>query len=145
MAGFSTYLKDTLLNFYFRDGSLTPPANVYVELFSVMPNDAGTGGTALSGTGYARKAVPATNAEFSAPTAGTGTQRVISNVNVVDFGTAGSDWAPPAAQCVGFGFYDASSGGNYLGGNTFASPMVIQNTNPVRFNAGELDVILAGA
>ena len=145
MAGFSNYLKDLALNVLFRDTTFSQPANLYVALFSTMPSDAGAGGVELSGTGYARVAIPTTAAAWSAPAAGTGTQRVIDNVGVVDFGTAGSDWAPSGTPCVGFGLYDASSGGNYWGGNSFASSKIIQSGDPVRFNAGALDAILAGS
>jgi hypothetical protein len=143
VTGISNFLKDAILNFYFRDGSLTALTNVHVALFSVMPNDAGTGGTELSGTGYARVAVPATNAAWNAPVAGTGTQRVLDNVAAVDFGTSGSAWAP-AGTCVGFGIFDASTAGNYIGGNTFGTAVTIESGNPVRFIAGALDIILSG-
>lgn len=145
MAGISNYLKDLCLNLLYRDGTFTQPANLYVALFSTMPTDAGTGGVELTGTGYARVAIATTAAAWSAPAAGTGTQRVIDNVGVVDFGTAGSDWAPAAAPAVGFGLFDAATAGNYWGGNAFAASKVIQNGDPVRFNAGSLDTILAGS
>lgn len=144
MAGISNYMKDQFLNGYFRDTAMTSPTNVYVELFSTLPADAGTGGTALSGTGYARIAVPTTNAAWDAPAAGAGTIRFIQNTAVVDFGTAGSDWAPSGTPCVGFGLYDASSAGNYLGGNLFSASKIIQTGDPVKFNAGALDIQIQG-
>ena len=145
MAGLSNYLKDLTLNLLFRDGTFTQPPTLYVALFSTLPNDAGAGGVELSGTGYARAGIATTAAAWSAPAAGTGTQRVIDNVGVVDFGNAGSDWAPSATPAVGFGIFDAASGGNYWGGTLLPATKIIQSGDPVRFNAGALDAILAGA
>lgn len=143
MAGVSNYLKDKLLNHVFRTTAYTAPANVDVALFKVMPNDAGTGGTEVSGTGYARESVPTDDASWSAPAAGSGTDRYVENLAAVDFGSAGSDWAPAGNECVGFGLYEGGTS-NYLGGNTFATPVVIQSGNPVRFAVGALDAIIRG-
>lgn len=145
MAGMSNYLKDLALNLLFRDGSYTQPGTLYVALFSTLPNDAGSGGVELSGTGYARIGVATTNAAWSAPAAGTGSQRVIDNAAIVDFGTAGSNWAPAGTECVGFGLFDAVTAGNYFGGNLFATAKVIQSGDPVRFPIGSLDIVLAGS
>jgi hypothetical protein len=143
MAGISNYLKDKLLNHVFRTTAYTAPANVDVALFAVMPNDAGTGGTELSGTGYSRESVPTDDASWSAPAAGSGTDRYVENLVAIDFGSAGSDWAPAGSECVGFALYEGGTS-NYLGGNTFASPVVIQSGNPVRFAVGALDAIIRG-
>lgn len=146
IAGFSTYLKDLTLNLIFRDGSYTQPGTLYVALYSVMPADDGTGGTELSAGNYARVGIATTNAAWDAPFAGTGNERRIQNTAAVNFGTASADWAPSGTPCVGFGLRDASTGaGNYFGGNTFASSVIIQTGNPVQFNAGELDVVLSGS
>lgn len=145
MAGASTYLQDLFLNVFFRDTTFSQPANLYVRLYSVMPNDAGTGGTELTGTGYAPVAVPTTAAGWNAPGAGTGNQRLIDNAAAIDFGTAGSDWAPSGTPCVGYGLWDASSAGNYWGGKAFAASKVIQNGDPVKFLAGSLDILASGS
>lgn len=139
MAGASDYLVDLILNNFFRDGTFTQPANLHTALFSALPTNGGTGGTELTGTDYAREAVATTNAGWSAPTAN-GLAREITNAADVDFGVAGSDWAPSGSPCVGFGFYDAASGGNYWGGNPFPSNVIIQQGNPVRFLAGTLRI-----
>lgn len=138
MAGASTDLSDKLLNHVFRDTSYTQPATVYIALNSVMPADDGTGGTELSGTGYARVGVATTDAAWSAPAAGTGNKRKIDNAAAVDFGTAGSDWAPSGAPCVGFTQWTASSGGTYMGGAAFSASKIIQLGDPVKFNANTL-------
>ncbi len=138
MAGKSNLLADALLNQEFRGVARTPPTTHYIALMSTMPTDAGTGGVELSGTGYARQGITRGTAGWSAPAAGSGNVRQITNAAAVDYGTAGSDWAPSGAPCVGFAVYDAATGGNYLGGGAFASSVIIQSGNPVRFPAGSL-------
>lgn len=138
MAGKSNFLADAILNHVYRTTTYTPPATVYVALFTTMPIDAGTGGVEVTGTGYARVGVATDDAQWAAPSAGAGTTRQTSNVNQISFGTAGSDWAPSGTPCVGFGLYDASTAGNYLGGAAFAASKIIQSGDPVRFAAGAL-------
>jgi hypothetical protein len=145
MAGISNYLKALYLNWYFRDQAVTKPADVYVRIMRVLPNDAGTGGTEITGTGYAPEAVPTTDAGWTAPVQGTGTQWTITNAAIVDFGTPGSDWAPAGQEAVGVTIWDASSGGNYVGSSTFPAPKVFQSGDPVSFPIGDLKVTLAGA
>lgn len=141
MAGFSNYLADQILNEKFRDAAATKLGSVYVALFSVMPANAGTGGTELSAGNYARVAVPTTDAAWTAPS---GTPRLIDNVAIVDMGTcATTDWAPSGTPAVGFGLFDAVTAGNYLGGNTFASSKIIQVGDPVKFNIGDLNITLS--
>lgn len=138
MAGKSNTQCDNYLNYEYRATAWTPPTTHYVALFSTMPTDAGTGGTELSGTGYARIGVTRGTGAWNAPSAGAGNARQISNVAAVDFGIAGSDWAPSGTPCVGFGIYSAVTAGTYLGGAAFAASKIIQNGDPVKFNAGAL-------
>jgi hypothetical protein len=142
MAGFSNYLADSILNQKFRDEAATKLGTVHVALFSVMPNNAGTGGTELSAGNYARASLPTTDAAISAPS---GTPRSVDNVAAVDFGTASADWAPSGTPAVGFGLYDAATSGNYLGGAAFAASKIIQSGDPVKFNAGELNITLSAS
>lgn len=142
MAGASNSLADSILNHVFRDTSYTQPANVYIALNSVMPADDGTGGTELSGTGYARVAIATTNAAWTAPAAGTGNKRKIDNAAAVDFGTAGSDWAPSGSPNVGYTVWDASSGGTYMGGVAYGASKIIQSGDPVKFNIGSVVISL---
>lgn len=139
MAGMSDYLADLILNTIFRDGTYSQPANLYVELFTTLPGNNGAGGAAISGSGYARVAVPTTNSGLSAPAANS-LAREITNAADADFGVAGGDWAPSGSPVTGFGFFDAATAGNYWGGNPFGSNIIIQSGNPVRFLAGQLRI-----
>ena len=140
MAGKSNSLADSLLNYEYRAVAYTPPATHYIALFSTMPTDAGTGGVELTGTGYARQGVTRGTAGWSAPAAGAGNTRVISNAAAISFGTAGSDWAPSATPAVGFGIFDAATAGTYKGGGTFAASKIIQSGDPVQFAIGALTI-----
>lgn len=95
------YLEDKILNHVFRNTVYTPPATIYIGLFTAAPGESG-GGTEVSGNGYARQAIA-----FAAPvTAGT-----ISNSGTVTF---------PQATPAGWGtvthwaLFDASTSGNML-------------------------------
>lgn len=100
MAGLSDYLEDKLLNHAFRNVVYTPPATVYVGLFTAAPSDAG-GGTEVATGSYARIA-----ATFGAPSP-SGT---IANTGVLTFPTASASWG----TVTHFGVFDALSGGNLM-------------------------------
>lgn len=121
---------------------------MYAALMRVLPNDAGTGGTEITGTGYAAVAVPTTDAGMSAPAAGTGNQRVTSNVGVITFSAAaGSDWAPAGSEVIGVALYDdptLRAAANFIGSGALPAPKVIQSGDPVSIPATDLDIIFAG-
>ena len=94
----SNYLSEKLLSHTLRNIAYTPPATVYVALFTVIPDAANAGGTEVTGGSYARRPVA-----FLAPAAGT-----TYNSAVVTFS------AMPASIVVGAALYDAISGGNLL-------------------------------
>ena len=138
MAGKSHALADAQLNYEYRAVAYMPPATHYIALFSTMPADDGTGGVELSAGNYSRAGVARAGASWSAPAAGAGTTRQITNAAPVDFGTPDADWAPAGTPCVGFGVFDAATGGTYKGGAAFASSKILQAGDPVSFPAGDL-------
>jgi len=126
MAHFSTYLANKVLDHVFRNVAYTPPATVYVALFTAAPTDAG-GGTEVSGGSYGRVALT-----FSAASAG-----AIANSIQEAFAEASGSWG----TVVAWGIYDASSGGNLLAWNTITNFAVA--AGETRFWAiGELSVSL---
>jgi hypothetical protein len=116
MAAMTDYLENKLVDWLLRGQSFTPPATLYVALFTVAPADDGTGGTEVSGGSYARVAVTSntTNwdntqgADSTAVSSGTGGS--IGNRTSFNFAAPTADWG----TVVSFGLYDASSGGNCL-------------------------------
>jgi len=125
MAGKTTFLSNKILDHALRNTAYTPPATVYLGLFSVAPTDAG-GGTELTGNAYARQAI-----SFSAA-AGSAT----SNSAAIDFPVA----TPGAwSAAVAFGIFDAPTGGNLLYWGTLTSVTIAANEF-LRIPAGDLDV-----
>lgn len=83
--------------------ALGAPATWYVGLFTVMPNEDGTGGTEAAWTGYARVAV--TNNLTNWPAYASGLK-----ANGTDFTFAAAGSGPTTV--VGYGLWDAASAGN---------------------------------
>lgn len=130
MAGKSDYLENAMLDAILGGGSWTKPGTVYVALYSATPSDSG-GGTELSGSGYARKAV--TNDATNFPNASGGAK---SNGTEIRFAAASAAWATAVAWAI----FDASSGGNML----YWGALTVNRTVPIGdeavFPIGDLDV-----
>lgn len=98
------------------------PATVYIALFTTDPGE-GTGGTEVTGSGYARRAVTNNNTNFPASTGSTTATK--TNGTAIVFADATGDWA--SAGNIGFwAMFDASSGGNrmYKGALAVAKPVL---------------------
>lgn len=106
----STYSHRELLDHLFGVGSFTAPSNIYVAAFTVAPGMDGTGGTEVSGGSYARVNHNSWNAATAADPA------ECTNDGSITFPQATADWGTIAH----IGLYDASTGGNYLGGGTMS-------------------------
>jgi hypothetical protein len=131
-----TNLKDAILNHYFRTTALTQPTTLDIALFA--------NGVEVSGTGYAREAIGTVDANWSAPAAGTGTRRQVTNVADIDFGTAGSDWAPAASEVDEVRIYEGATFRFSCTEDAAGNPInvIIQSGNPVKIPAGQLVVFL---
>ncbi len=101
------------------------PATVYVRLFTVTPNPDGTGGTEVSGTGYAALAITNDGSSFDPASGG-----IKLNNAVFDFGTAGSAWGDivSVAYCVDDVTMDSGTI-IYLG--ILTTPRTVENGDPV--------------
>lgn len=121
----SNYLEQQLLNHVLRNVAYTPPAAVYVGLYTAPPTDAG-GGTEVSGGSYARQAVT-----FSAPSPDSS-----SNSVQVTFPTATADWG----DIVAFGLFDAVSAGNMLYYTALSPTRTVLTNDQLRFIVGALVV-----
>jgi len=135
MANASDYLENQVGTHLLRTGSWTKPSALYVALFTVMPSEAGTGGTEANYGGYERQLYGPSDATWSAPV-----DEEFSNLSTVQFPvpTSGTN------DIVGFGLYDASSAGNYLIGNAFASTLTVYAGSPApAFAVGQLKVTVS--
>jgi len=129
MGNISDYLANALLNHIFGKGTYTPPTNIYVELSTTAPTDAGTNVTPPSGGGYARKQTAPSDWNMAAG-------RIIDNANAIEFAEASASWGTLSH----FALFDAASGGNFLGWGALATPKAVDSGDTARFAAGDLNV-----
>jgi hypothetical protein len=130
MAGMSNYLAGKIYDLVLQNTAYTPPATVYVGLYTAAPTDAG-GGTEVSGNAYARKAV----------TMGADTNGVGSNSAQVLFDAATpSGWG----NIVAVGIFDASSAGNLLFWSTISSTAIAAN-DQAKLDTGTVTVTIDSA
>lgn len=128
MGAKADYLENKLLDFFLRGQAYTPPATVYVALFTASPSDSG-GGTEVSGGSYARVAVSCSLANWAgtqaagSTTASSGTGGTTSNNGTITFPAPTASWGSVTA----FGAFDASTGGNLLFYAALATPKTINS------------------
>lgn len=129
----SNDLSKKILDHMVGGPDYTRPATVYIALFTTDPGE-GTGGTEVTGSGYARAAVTNNSTNFPAATGSTTATK--SNATAITFPTATGDWA--SAANIGFwAMFDASSGGNrmYKGALAVAKPVLNGDTPSIAIGA----------
>lgn len=90
-------LRNAILDHALGGPDYTRLGTAHIALFTAAPTSAG-GGTEVStsgGTAYGRLSVTNDNTSWSATTAG-----VKSNLNLLDFGTAGANWGTIVAGAI---------------------------------------------
>ena len=105
MSGFSDFLELEVLDHVFGAATYTPPATLYVALYTVIPTDANASGTEVTGGSYARVAVTNNLTNFPAAAAG-----AKANGTAITFPAPTANWG----IVVGFAIYDAATVGNEL-------------------------------
>jgi hypothetical protein len=129
MAGsLSDFSEDEILDHLLGAATYTPPATLYLAVFTAAPTDAG-GGTEVTGGSYARLAITNNLTNFPASSGG-----AKSNGAVLDMVTASAGWG----TVVAYALFDASSAGNMIGWADLTSPVLITNGDTLRFAAGAL-------
>jgi hypothetical protein len=112
MGSKSNYLELKILDAVLGQTALPSIPTVWFGLFSALPSDTG-GGTELTASGYVRLSVANNTTNFPAAatngTTGKG-EKTLAVAGTFAANGGGSNW--PAI--VGFGIFDASSGGNLL-------------------------------
>lgn len=126
----STYLDNKVLDHITAKATFTAPT-WYVALFTTTPTNlkTGSGGTEVTGGSYAR--VAATFATSAASGA-------ISNSSAVTFTTATGNWG----TVVGFGCYDASTAGNFLGAAALGTSKPVNTGDTAQYAVGQLSLTL---
>lgn len=123
----STYTKNRIANAELGAAAYTPPANIYIRLFSDVVSLAGVGDE-LDVDGYAAKQVANNTTNF--PTTTTG-----SKANAVQIECAPLDEDSGDIQSIGI--FDAATGGNLLYRKDFSS-------SPINIASGYFLVIPVG-
>ena len=134
----STYERRRILNQGFRDEAATKHGTLYLALASAdLTADNVTANELPIGTGgYARIAIPTTNADWTAP-ATVGGREMISNVNTLTGGTASANLNGGTA-IPNWGLYDASTGGNLIKYGTFGTPRSVLSGDPIEIAPGAI-------
>jgi hypothetical protein len=134
MSAFSDYMEDKVLNWSLRGTSAgTAPANVYISLHTTATTDAG-GGTEVTGSAYARKAVSTTGG-FNAPSGGS----TANTAEIAFTAASGGNWG----TVTHFGIWDASTSGNLLYHGPLTASKTVNDGDVFRFAAGALVVTVA--
>lgn len=128
MGSKSNYLENILLDEVLGGDDYTPPATVYIALFTSAPSDSG-GGTEVSGGSYARVAV--TNNATNWPAASAGVKQ---NGTDVTFAQATAGWG----TVVAFAVFDAGSSGNMLYWGALTASRTVAINDTVSFPTGSL-------
>lgn len=115
--GASAFLRDEIADHLLGTATWTAPADIYVSLHDGDPGT--TGSDEVSGNAYARVQHNTWNAASGG---------VATNSGTVTWPTATGDYASPVTH---FGLWDASSGGNFLGGGQLDDPRtILQDDTP---------------
>ena len=118
----SNWLSAAFLNAALRNTTFTPPATVYLALYTSDPTQADTG-TEVNGGAYARQAIT-----FAAPSIVDGKQTV-KNAADVEFPIATADWG----LVTHIGLRTAVTGGNLLWSSAIPNPRTIQTGDKPKF------------
>lgn len=128
MAAMSDYLENAIINATLRGQAWTPPATVYLALYTSDPTDAKTG-TEVSGGAYARQTIA-----FNTPVNGASA----SSVDVL-FPIATASWG----TVTHIGIFDAVSAGNLLYHGALTNPKTIAIDDQLKIAAGDITVSLS--
>lgn len=141
MAALSDYLENKLIDAVFRAVPYTPPATMYVGLFTTNTNDANLGGIEVTGGNYSRAGLSSSMTNWAgtqgagSTTASSGTSGTTSNNTTITFPTPSAAWG----TITGFGVFDGPTGGNLLFYSSLTANKVVGATDPApSFAAGQL-------
>ncbi|GHV42016.1 hypothetical protein FACS1894187_24050 [Synergistales bacterium] len=143
MPNMSNDMENKLLDFLFRGQPYTPPATVYVAMFTTTPTDEEPGEEPTAPS-YARAPISCTLEDWSgtdspdsqsAPSSGT--SGTIFNISEISFPDPQEDWGSVAY----IGLFDAPTGGEYLFWSELTAPrdFVVGDVN-IRFRPAEMSI-----
>jgi len=130
MAALSDYAEKLVLDWLMTAGAATRPTGWHVALYTAAPSDSG-GGTEVSGSGYARKAIT-----FGAASSPGGTT---SNTNTVSFTASGGSWG----TITHVGIFTAATGGNLLWHGSMSASKTVGDGDTIEFSIGNFNLTVA--
>ena len=130
----SNYFVKTVLDQWFGLVTATPPATVYIVMFTTDPGLADSGGVEVTGGGYVRLAVTNNATNFPATVLANRQKNGGWGTPFTWFTASGT-----LGPIVATGVRDASSGGNLLLLNSIASgsQQTLTTGNQITFNAAD--------
>ena len=136
----SDYLENKLLNHVLNNTAYTPPASVYVALFTADPTDAFVTANEVSATvndtAYARQSVTHTTAS--------GTTGTVTNTNAQTFAAVVYGSGATPYTVTHYGYCDALTGGNLLFSASITGTGIVRSTGvALTFDIGQLSAVLA--
>jgi hypothetical protein len=123
---FSNSFETTVLNWAFTTGSATRPTAWYIALFTTDPGEA-SGGTEVSGGGYARQ-----SATFTV------TGDTATNSAAIEYPEATASYGTVTHIAI----MDASTGGNQIAYAALSASKAIDTGDILRIPANDLDITL---
>jgi len=135
MSALSDYLEAKYLDIVYNGEAFTPPAALYIALYTTDPTDADTG-TEVSGGGYARAQVNPNGGgapEFAFAVVD-GVGMMVANADDIEFAAATGAWG----TVTHFGVKDAATGGNLLHHGALDQAQTVNTGGIFRIAAGDL-------
>jgi hypothetical protein len=123
---FSNTYETNVLTWTFTNSAVTRPTAWYLGLFTSDPGEA-SGGTEISGSGYAREAITFTVSGDLA-----------TNSGAIEFDAATGSWGTITHVAV----FDAITSGNQIAYAALSTSKAIDTGDILRVPAGDLDITL---
>lgn len=127
MSGSATnYLEQKIGDHLFRTAVFAKPAELWVGLFTALPDEAGENGVEVDGNNYSRVQNDPGDANWYRSTEG---ENKYWNSKPLEFPVQSAPWG----EIIGVGLFDAATGGNLLIAALLDTPRTVDMTtaNPV--------------
>ena len=144
MSNTSDRLENAILDHMCRSATWSPPATLYLALYTAAPSDAG-GGTEVTGGSYVRKSLTTGDTLFEATQGGTtgassGTTNQSKNAAAIAFVTPTADWG----DVTHWALHDHASADQPQVWGAFSSTWTINSGNTVQIDAQTLIITVTG-
>lgn len=124
----SDFLDDKILESILKNTAFTPPATLFLALYTTDPTPAGSG-TEVTGGSYSRKSIT-----FAASAGGTIASNAIASYTNM-----------PAAVITHYGILSASTAGNLLIFGALPSPISANAGDDISIPSGGISISLSGS